>query len=283
MVPNSRLGGRTLARASIAIAIAGPGSLGTALASAAATAPSGGTAAPAAADNTHLKVTVTPRQHILRGDDDPVHGSVRPGRRGRSVLIQVRHDGHGWETVAHARTGADGRFRTSWATHSLGNYAADDPESMAEVRRDADFASNSGGAEDIAVIQDIQRTRLLRQPDCLRRDAQAQHAGRRPQDAAMRHQGRALLSRSRGHGPGDRPRPVRRRSRVRPDGRDQGPSALRLDRDRLVGPARALEPLERQFELPRGGSARRARRRLLVEPRHAYAEQPHRPGRVELA
>lgn len=122
MVPNSRLGGRTLARASIAIAIAGPGSLGTALASAAATAPSGGTAAPAAADNTHLKVTVTPRQHILRGDDDPVHGSVRPGRRGRSVLIQVRHDGHGWETVAHARTGADGRFRTSWATHSLGNY-----------------------------------------------------------------------------------------------------------------------------------------------------------------
>ena len=123
MVPNARLGGRMLVRASIAIAVAGPGSLGTALASAATTASSGGTAAPAASDNSHLKVTVTPRQHVLRGDDDPVHGSVRPGRRGRSVLIQVRRDGDGWQTVAHATTGADGRFRASWTTHSLGNYA----------------------------------------------------------------------------------------------------------------------------------------------------------------
>jgi len=122
LVAKPRLGGRTLARASIAIGVAGSGSLGIALASAAATTPSGGTAAPLAADNSHLTVTVTPRQHVLRGDDDPVHGSVRPGRRGRPVLIQVRHDGHGWQTVAHARTGADGRFRTSWSTHSLGDY-----------------------------------------------------------------------------------------------------------------------------------------------------------------
>jgi peptidoglycan lytic transglycosylase len=121
VVPRSRLAGRMLARASIAIAVAGPGSLGTALASAATT-PSGGTAAPLSSDNSHLKVTVTPRQHVLRGDDDPVHGSVRPGRRGRTVLIQVRHDGHGWQTVAHAKTDARGRFRTSWSTRSLGDY-----------------------------------------------------------------------------------------------------------------------------------------------------------------
>ena len=121
MVPNSRLGGRMLARASIAIAVAGSASLGTALASAA-TASSGGSAAPLASDSSHLKITVTPNRHVLRGDDDPVHGSVRPGRRGRTVLIQVRHDGHGWDTVAHAKTGADGRFRTSWSTHSLGDY-----------------------------------------------------------------------------------------------------------------------------------------------------------------
>jgi rare lipoprotein A len=121
VVPKSRLGGRTFARASIAIAIAGLGSLGTALASAATT-PSGGTAAPLSSDSSHLKVTVTPRRRILEGDDDPVHGSVRPGRRGRTVLIQVRRDGHGWETVARAKTGANGRFRTSWSTHSLGEY-----------------------------------------------------------------------------------------------------------------------------------------------------------------
>ena len=48
--------------------------------------------------------------------------------------------------------------------------------------------------------------------------------------AAVRHEGDAALPRPRGHGAGDRPRPVRRRARMGSDGRDGAPARVRRRR-----------------------------------------------------
>ncbi|HKN94322.1 MAG TPA: septal ring lytic transglycosylase RlpA family protein [Thermoleophilaceae bacterium] len=61
------------------------------------------------------------RKNVLYGGRVPVTGVLLTRQAGRRVLLQV-NKGHGWDTVARARTAAAGRFRTSFRPHGLGRY-----------------------------------------------------------------------------------------------------------------------------------------------------------------
>ena len=51
---------------------------------------------------------------VIDGRDVALAGRLLPGRSGRHVAVQA-HSGSGWTTVAHARTGARGRFDARFA------------------------------------------------------------------------------------------------------------------------------------------------------------------------
>ena len=51
-----------------------------------------------------------------------MHGVLTPAQGGRAVLVQASR-GHGWKTVARARTGAQGRFQAKWRPNSVRHYA----------------------------------------------------------------------------------------------------------------------------------------------------------------
>jgi rare lipoprotein A len=59
------------------------------------------------------------RHNVLAGDEVPVAGRLLTHERRRKVLVQMS-SGHGWHTVARARTDASGRFSTSFRPHTLG-------------------------------------------------------------------------------------------------------------------------------------------------------------------
>ncbi len=61
------------------------------------------------------------RKNVLYGGRVPVAGVLLTGQGGRRVLLQV-NKGHGWHTVARARTGAHGRFHANFRPHGLGRY-----------------------------------------------------------------------------------------------------------------------------------------------------------------
>ncbi|CAA9503401.1 MAG: hypothetical protein AVDCRST_MAG13-2392, partial [uncultured Solirubrobacteraceae bacterium] len=73
----------------------------------------------------------------------------------------------------------------------------------------------------------VVRPRPVRRLAGVRRDALARHARGRPQAPAVRHEGHVPPSRAHRPRARGRPRPVRRRPRVRPDGGHEGPAALR--------------------------------------------------------
>jgi rare lipoprotein A len=75
-------------------------------------------AAPAGAQNA---LQLSARQHVLAGRTDPVHGALAPAHGGRTVLIQA-NAGRGWRTVAHGRTGSNGRFATKWRPNAPRHY-----------------------------------------------------------------------------------------------------------------------------------------------------------------
>ena len=129
MITHTRSRGRTFARALIiawmaSLAVAGGASLVEAsTATGAGSAP--GTTAPAASGTsaaTHYKLRVTGRQNLLSGSKDPVTGSIEPGQKGRTVLIQAKGSRGGWKVVARAHTGGKGRFAASWRPKGLGHY-----------------------------------------------------------------------------------------------------------------------------------------------------------------
>ena len=47
--------------------------------------------------------------------------------------------------------------RTRTVTYALTNGGGDDPDALAQAKRDADFVGNTGAAEDRAVVQAIQQ------------------------------------------------------------------------------------------------------------------------------
>ena len=59
------------------------------------------------------QLRVSARQHVLVGRAVPVHGVLAPAQAGRAVAVQAS-GGHGWKTVARAKTGAQGRFQAKW-------------------------------------------------------------------------------------------------------------------------------------------------------------------------
>lgn len=75
-----------------------------------AAAPAGADAAPA------IKFKAT--HNVLAGHNLKVRG-LHAGPAGHRVRIE-RSIGHGWKTVARAKTGADGRFRTSFPARRVG-------------------------------------------------------------------------------------------------------------------------------------------------------------------
>ena len=68
--------------------------------------------APAPASG-QAQVRISARQHVLMGRAVPVHGVLTPGQAGRAVAVQAS-GGHGWKTVARAKTRAQGRFQAKW-------------------------------------------------------------------------------------------------------------------------------------------------------------------------
>lgn len=76
-------------------------------------APSAGPAPAAAPAPGQGQLRVSARQHVLVGHAVPVHGVLTPAQGGRAVAVQAS-GGHGWKTVARAKTGAQGRFQAKW-------------------------------------------------------------------------------------------------------------------------------------------------------------------------
>jgi hypothetical protein len=67
------------------------------------------------------RVHVETRRHVRRGDIALVRGTVRPGRPGRRVYVQIRGR-RGWDTVDRARTRSGGSFRAAWRPRQAGRF-----------------------------------------------------------------------------------------------------------------------------------------------------------------
>ena len=120
-----RMRGRTGVRALIITATAGLAAAGASIASAATgELPVSDDSAPArASEDSYSKIMVVAREHVLSGTRDPIHGVVKPGKKGRVVWIQARRPGGGgWHLAARAKTGSNGRFETSWRPGSIAHY-----------------------------------------------------------------------------------------------------------------------------------------------------------------
>jgi rare lipoprotein A len=61
------------------------------------------------------------RENVLYGGRVPVTGVLLTRQGGRRVLLQV-NKGHGWHTVARAKTGPRGAFHAAFRPHGLGRY-----------------------------------------------------------------------------------------------------------------------------------------------------------------
>jgi hypothetical protein len=121
----TRMRGRTGARALILTATAGLAATGASIASAATGTPlvGNGAASSKASDESYSRMLVVAREHVLSGDRDPIHGVVKPGKKGRVVWIQARRaGGGGWHLAARAKTKSNGRFETSWRPGSISHY-----------------------------------------------------------------------------------------------------------------------------------------------------------------
>ena len=81
--------------------------------------PSAGPAPAPAPGQAQLRVSA--RQHVLLGRSVPVHGVLTPAQAGRAVAVQASR-GHGWKTVARAKTDAQGRFQAKWRPNTAREY-----------------------------------------------------------------------------------------------------------------------------------------------------------------
>ncbi|HEX8645317.1 MAG TPA: septal ring lytic transglycosylase RlpA family protein [Thermoleophilaceae bacterium] len=108
MHKQSRVRGRTLARAFAATSLAGL--------AAAAAAPSAASA-PAGTDT----IGVNARHHVLAGQQVRIAGRLGSGQDGRDVLVRVRHGG-AWKVVDRAKTAGGGRYSASWTPRGTGRY-----------------------------------------------------------------------------------------------------------------------------------------------------------------
>ena len=191
-------------------------------------APELSTATPVATKASSSLTVRSVRRTVMAGKAIVVRGTLRPAGAGRAVSLQLAKDRGGWRTVDHDRTDRHGRYILVWRAARTGTK---------RVR------VHFGGTRDLSSARHLAGTaRIYRRALAswygpglygghlgLRRHAEAGHARRGQQVAALRHEGHAALPRPHRPGPRRRPRPLCRRTRVRPDRRDEGPARLRLD------------------------------------------------------
>lgn len=67
----------------------------------------------AAGQTAHVSIATPETKHVKQGERVHVRGRLEPRHRGRTVLVQQRKKGR-WVTADRDRTGAEGRFETSW-------------------------------------------------------------------------------------------------------------------------------------------------------------------------
>jgi hypothetical protein len=60
------------------------------------------------------------RLNVLDGRQASIAGTLSPGVSGRSIELQAM-GAHGWHEIAHAHTGAAGRFRLRYTPHATGS------------------------------------------------------------------------------------------------------------------------------------------------------------------
>jgi hypothetical protein len=71
------------------------------------------------------KLRAVARHQVRVGASSPVKGSLAgtgSSVANRHILVQAR-GGHGWKTVARAKTGNSGRFHTKWRAQQVGRYS----------------------------------------------------------------------------------------------------------------------------------------------------------------
>ena len=189
------------------------------------------------------------------GDVRAPHGRRRPARRrprqaapGRlrpRGVAAARPRGGGWMTVDHDRTDGKGRYVLAWRAAKTGTK---------RVRVHFGGTRELSSARHLAGTARIYRRALASWYGpglygghlACGGTLTPRHARRRQQVAAVRHEGDAALPGAHRARPRRRPRPLRRRPRVRPDRRHEGQARLRLDRH---GPHDALARVTRH---PRG-------------------------------
>jgi rare lipoprotein A len=72
--------------------------------------------------NATVSIATPERKHVRQGERVHVRGHLKPGDRGRTVLIQHRKSG-AWVTADRDRTGAEGGFDGSWRVEkAAGRY-----------------------------------------------------------------------------------------------------------------------------------------------------------------
>ena len=159
------------------------------------------TAAPAAT----IAVARKPRTHLVKGRALHVTGRLRSGQAGQTVQLQVRKNGT-WVSLDRSATGQAGRYSLRYRTKRNGSWP---------LRVHAATANRLLGRLNVyrQALRLVVRPGPLRRAPRLRRHADAGHARRRQQDAAVRHEGHPALPRPQRPRAGRRPRPLRRARR----------------------------------------------------------------------
>ncbi len=67
------------------------------------------------------RLSVKASEHLKRGETATVSGEVKPGLKGRSIVVQTARGGS-WKTAAKAITGKGGRYSASWKLSRGGSY-----------------------------------------------------------------------------------------------------------------------------------------------------------------
>jgi rare lipoprotein A (peptidoglycan hydrolase) len=76
----------------------------------------------ASGQQARVSIATPETKHVKQGDRVHVRGRLNPQRRGRTVLVQHRKNGH-WVTADRDRTGAEGRFAAAWQVNKpAGRY-----------------------------------------------------------------------------------------------------------------------------------------------------------------
>ena len=191
------------------------------IAGAAAAVPTTGTAPEATASGSPATgISLAGHRNVMAHHTVKFRGRVTPGGN-RAVVVQVGG------RMLHTHTQADGTYRVRWHAAGSGTYRARATVANTTVRSHRMIGLRLPAGRGLVL-----RPRPLRRRPGLRRHAEPREAGRREQDAPLRLEGHAPLSRQDAHRPRDRQGPLRGQPRVRPDRGHKGQARIPLHGDR---------------------------------------------------